>query len=154
MTSTESIIPVAIAFLSCDFLLAAKNGLLQSEWGRTVAWILGLIVVMGTAWGASSIAGSIRRKGRARQPSKIPEPKDVFEEICAAHELPPEEIRQLLAGAVSLNLKSPALLFVDSGLLNQLATSERGNAGEFRMLADRLFPPDVVPSKADRADLS
>ena len=49
MTSTESIIPVSTAILTCDVLLAAKDGLLQSEWGRTVAWILGLIVVMGTA---------------------------------------------------------------------------------------------------------
>ena len=154
MTSTESIISVATEFLTCDVLLAAKDGLLQSEWGRTVAWILGLIVVMGTAWGASTIAGSIRSKGRARQPSKTPEPKDVFEEICDAHGLSLEEKSQLLAGTVSLNLESPALLFVDSGLLNQLATSERGNAGGFRMLADPLFPPDVVPSKADRADLS
>ena len=154
MTSTESIIPVATAILTCDVLLAAKDGLLQSEWGRTVAWILGLIVVMGTAWGASAIAGSIRRKGRARQPSKTPEPKDVFEEICDAHGLSPEEKRQLLDGAFFLNLESSAMLFVDPGLLNQLANSERVDAGEFQMLADRLFPPDVIPPKADLADLT
>jgi hypothetical protein len=154
MTSTESIIPVATAFLSSDFLLAAKDDLLQSGWTRKVAWILGLIVVMGTAWGASSIAGSIRRKGRIRQPSKTPEPKDVFDEICSAHGFSPEEKRQLLDGAVFLNLESPAMLFVDPGLLNQLANSERVDAGEFQMLADRLFPPDVIPPKADLADLT
>lgn len=153
MTFTESIIPVATAFLSGDFLLAAKDGLLQSQWALTIAGVLGLLVVIGTAWEASAIAGSMRRKGRARQPAKTPKPKDVFDEICSAHGLSPEEKRQLLDGAVFLNLESPAMLFVDAGLLNQLANSERVDAGEFRMLADRLFPPDVVPPKADLADL-
>lgn len=154
MTSTESIIPLATTLLSSDFLLAAKDGFLESQSARTVAWVLGLLVVMGTAWGASAISGSIRRKERAKQASKKSKPKDVFDEICSAHGLSPEEKRQLLGGAAVLNLVSPALLFVDSGLLNQLATSDREDAGAFRKLADRLFPPDTVPSEADLADLT
>lgn len=154
MTSTESIIPVATSFLSSDFLLAANDGFLQSQSTRTVAWVIGLLVVMGTAWGAAAIAGSIRRKKRAEQSSKKSKPKGVFDEICSAHQLLPEEKRQLLRGAAVLDLVSPALLFVDSGLLNQLTTSDREDAGEFRKLADRLFPPDAIPSETDLADLT
>ncbi len=154
MTSTETIIPVAATFLYSDFLLAAQDSLLESQFARTLAWVLGLLVVLGTAWGASVISGSMRRKERENQSTKTPRTKDVFDEICTAQGLSDEEKYQLRGGAAVLNLMSPALLFVDSGLLNQLATSDREDAGEFRKLADRLFPPDAFPSEADLAELT
>jgi hypothetical protein len=154
MTSTETILPVATTLLYSDLLLAAKDSLLESQSARTGAWILGLLVVLGTAWGASLISGSTRRKERAKQSTKTPKSKDVFDEICTAHGLSVEEKHQLRDGAAILNLVSPASLFVDSGLLNQLASSDREDAEEFRKLADRLFPRDANPSEADLAELT
>jgi hypothetical protein len=154
MTSTETTMPVATTLLSSDFLLAGNDGLLESQFVRIVAWILGLLVVLGTAWGASAISGSICRNERAKPSAEPPRSEDVFDEICTALGLPLNEKRQLLDGASVLNLTSPALLFVDSGLLNQLAAADNEDSGEFRKLADRLFPPDAIPSEADLAELT
>ncbi|MBL6704791.1 MAG: hypothetical protein ISQ06_01670 [Planctomycetaceae bacterium] len=135
-------------------LFAAETALLQSSSARTVAWILGLLIVLGTAWGASVISGSMRNKKRSQQAKRQAKPADVFDEICQAQGLSDEEKRQLRDGAAILNLLAPALLFVDSSLLNKLATSDRDDAGEFRKLADRLFPPEASPSESDLAELT
>ncbi|MDA0807578.1 MAG: hypothetical protein O3B68_06250 [Planctomycetota bacterium] len=135
-------------------LFAAETALLQSSSARTVAWILGLLIVLGTAWGASVISGSMRNKERAQQAKRQTKPADVFDEICQAQGLSAEEKRQLRDGAAILNLLAPALLFVDSSLLNKLATSDRDDAAEFRKLADRLFPPEASPSESDLAELT
>jgi hypothetical protein len=149
MTPTDTITTLATSLLYSDFLLAAKPGFLESPSARIVAWIVGLLVVMGAAWGVTIVSGSMRRKEQAKAASLARKPKDVFDEICIAQGLSPEEKRQLLSGATILNLTSPSLLFVDSGLLTQLATSDRDDAGEFRKLTDRLFPPDSMPSESD-----
>ncbi|MFT5095538.1 MAG: hypothetical protein ACI93T_004385 [Porticoccaceae bacterium] len=135
-------------------LLAAKTGFLESPSPRVGAWVVGLIVVLGAAWGAAIVSGAMRRKERAKQSKTSKKPKDVFDEICQAQGLTPADKHQLLGGATILNLPSPALLFVDSGLLNKLAPSDRDDAGEFRKLADRLFPPDSAPSESDLAELT
>ena len=154
MTPTDTIATSATSLLYSDFLLAAKPGLLDSPSARIVAWVVGLLVVGGADWGAAIVSGAMRRKERAKAASTAKKPKDVFDEICIAQGLSPEEKRQLLGGAAILNLTSPSLLFVDSGLLNKLATSDRSDAGEFRKLADRLFPPESIPSEADLAELT
>ena len=154
MIPTDSISPFVGTAFPFDCILAANVGFFESPTARAVAWVIGLLVVLGAAWGASVVSGAIRRKERAKQSAKQPKPKDVFDEICAAQGLSPEEKRQLLGGATILNLLSPALLFVDSGLLNQLAASDREDAGEFRKLADKLFPTEAGPSEADIADLT
>ena len=105
MTSTESITPIVSAVLSSDFLLAAKDGFLQSQSARTVAWVLGLLVVMGTAWGASAISGSIRRKERAKQSSKKTKPKGV---LCRGTET------SLNAPACALGQQKQARQFIDN----------------------------------------
>tara|TARA_R110002072_G_scaffold173600_2_gene328435 strand:- start:233689 stop:234150 length:462 start_codon:yes stop_codon:yes gene_type:complete len=133
---------------------AAETAFLQSSSARTVAWILGLLVVLGTAWAASSIAESVRRNERKKQQNGPAKTRDVFEEICQAQDLSVDEKKQLLAGAAILNLLSPALLFVDSSLLSKLAASDRDDAAEFRNLADRLFPPETSPSESDLAELT
>ena len=120
---------------------AAETAFLQSSSARTVAWILGLLVVLGTAWAASSIAESVRRNERKKQQNGPAKTRDVFEEICQAQDLSVDEKKQLLA-------------FVDSSLLSKLAASDRDDAAEFRNLADRLFPPETSPSESDLAELT
>ena len=132
---------------------AAEPAFLGSSKARIVAWILGLIVVVGTAWGASIVSGSMRRKERAMQRKGATKTSNVFDEICQAQRLSADEKRQLLGGAAILNLHSPALIFIDSCLLNKLATSDRDDAAEFRKLSDRLFPADASPSDSDLAEL-
>lgn len=143
-----------MTLLLSDSLLAARTGFLESPSARIGAWVVGLIVVLATAWGAAIISGAMRRKEQAKQSKSSNQPKDVFGEICQAHGLTQEDKRQLLGGATILNLPSPALLFVDSGLLHKLATSDRDDAGEFRKLADRLFPPEANPTDSDLAELT
>jgi hypothetical protein len=143
-----------MTLLLLDSLLAARTGFLGSPSARIGAWMVGLIVVLGAAWGASIISGAMRRKQRAKQSTSSKKCKDVFDEICQAHGLSSEEKRQLRGAATILDLLSPALLFVDSGLLNKLATSDRDDAGEFRKLANRLFPPNDIPSESDLAELT
>lgn len=143
-----------MTLLLSDSLLAAKTGFLESPSARIGTWVVGLIVVLGAAWGAAIITGAMRRKERAKQIKVSKKPKDVFDEICQAQGLTQEDKRQLLGGATILNLPSPALLFIDSGLLNKLATSDRDDAGEFRKLADRLFPPESNPTESDLAELT
>jgi hypothetical protein len=158
MTPTDAMTTPATSLLDLDFLLAAEPGLLDSSPARIAAWIVGLLVVIGAAWWAAIASGAMRRKERAiaasKSPGKAKKPKDVFGEICTAQGLSPEEERQLLGGAAILKLASPSLLFVDSGLLNKLVTSGRDDAGEFRKLADRLFPPELASSEADLAELT
>lgn len=158
MTPTDAMTTSATSLLYSDFLLAAKPSLLDSSPARIAAWIVGLLVVIGAAWGAAIYFGAMRRKERAlaasKSPGKAKKPKDVFGEICMAQGLSPEEERQLLEGAAILKPSSPSLLFVDSGLLNKLATSGRDDAGDFRKLADRLFPPESAPSAVDLAELT
>lgn len=154
MTLTGNIAPVTDTAFCFDFILAANVGFLESPTTRVVAWVIGLLVVLGAAWGAAIVSGSKRRKKQAKQSAKQPESKDVFDEICAAQGLLPEEKRQLLGAATTLELASPALLFVDSGLLNQLSASDRKDAGEFRKLAGKLFPAATGPSEEEIADLA
>lgn len=143
-----------MTLLLSNSLLAAKTGFLESPSARIGAWIVGLIVVLGAAWGAAIIAGAIRRKERAKQSKSSKKPKDVFDEICQAHGLSLQEKRQLRGAATILDLASPALLFVDSGLLSKLASSDHDDADAFRQLADRLFPPDTHPTESDLAELT
>ena len=154
MIPTDNMAPFVGTAFPFDCILAANVGFFESPTIRVAAWVIGLLVVLGTAWGASIISGRMRRKERAKQSVRPPKPKDVFDEICAAQGLSPEDKRQLLGGATILNLPSPALLFIDSGLLNQLADSDREDAGEFRKLAAKLFPAEAGPSDSDIADLT
>lgn len=133
---------------------AAEPAFLGSSKARIVAWTLGLLVVLGTAWGASAISESMRRKERARRKKAAANTKDVFEEICLAQELSVAEKRQLLGGAAILNLHSPALLFIDSSLLSKLAKSDCDDSAAFRKLSDRLFPANARPSKSDLTELT
>ncbi|MFT5326817.1 MAG: hypothetical protein ACI8P0_004700 [Planctomycetaceae bacterium] len=148
MTPTDTVTTTSLLY--SDFLLAARSGLLDSPSARIVAWIVGLLVVIGAAWGAAIVSGAMRRKA-ARTAKK---PKNVFDEICMAQGLSPKEKRQASRAAAILKLSSPSLLFVDSGLLTQLATSDRDDAADFRKLSDRLFPPDSIPSESDLAELT
>ena len=87
------------------------------------------------------LADSVKHKKRVKKTAPVKKnPGNVFDEICMAHGLSSDHKRRLLAGAAELNLDSPALLFVDSALLHNLAASEHKDASEFRQLADRLFP--------------
>ncbi|NQV28392.1 MAG: hypothetical protein HQ518_28910 [Rhodopirellula sp.] len=145
---------LASIFLLSTSLLAAEFELLRSPAARGVAWVVGLVSVVGAAWLASIVAGSIKRRTRAKQISTSKQSANVFDEICDAQGLIREEKRQLLDAATLLELPAPALLFIDSGLLNKLATSGRDDAGEFKKLADRLFPPAALLSESDLRELT
>ena len=133
---------LASTFVLSDALLAAGLDFLQSPKARMVTWAVGIFLVLGIAWGAYMLADSVNRKKCVQKttPTKKKKPGDVFDEICTAHGLASDQKRHLLAGAAELKLDSPALLFVDSALLHNLAASEHKDASEFRQLADRLFP--------------
>ncbi len=143
-----------MTLLLSDSLLAAKTGFLESPSARVGAWVVGIIVVLIAAWGASMIAGAMRRKERAKQSKSSRKPKDVFDEICQAHGLSLQEKRLLRGAATTLDLPSPALLFIDSGLLSKLASSDHDDADAFRKLADRLLPPEANPTDSDLAELT
>ena len=134
---------IASTFVLSGALLAAGPDFLQSPAARMASWAVGMLFVLGIAWGAYMLADSIKRKKRVQKKASIKKkPGNVFDEICTAHGLAGDQKRHLLAGATELKLESPALLFVDPALLNALATSGHNDADEFRQLADRLFPSE------------
>jgi len=143
-----------VSSLLANSLLAAEASFLGSPTARVVAWIIGLFVVLGIAWGASIFFGSRKIKKRDKKVSAAKNSESVFDEICTAQGLSLNEKRRLLDGAATLKLDSPAFLFVDSGLLNELAASESEDASEFRKLADRLFPSNSVPDEAEPVETS
>ena len=135
-----------------SYLLAGETGYFHSPAARAVAWVVGIFLVLGTAWGASVVSDSIKRKKRAREAAEAKRRRTVFDEICSAQQLTPQEKRQLLDGAAILELQSPSLLFVDSGLLRKLASSDREDAGEFQNLALRLFPSGTNPAEIESTE--
>lgn len=127
-------------------LFAATPNFLDSSTARIGAWVIGLLVVLAAAWGAYVAIDYLndrqRRKDRASS-------ENVFEDICAAQGLTAETKKRLLDAATELELISPALLFVDSALLNRLAASDREDAREFAKLAEQLFPSTAKSSESE-----
>lgn len=82
-------------------------------------------------------------KQSSKSKADPPKPKrSVFDDLCTAQGLSDQEKQQLQDGAATLELKNPALLFVDATLLEKLASSGTENAVDFLELADRLFLDD------------
>lgn len=140
--------PVFAQLLAGPFL-AVEFEFLRSPSVRIVAWVIGLVLVLTVAWGASVICDKVKRHKRSRRDSAGRKPQSVFDEICDAQGLSEDQKQRLLAGAEILELHSPSLLFIDSGLLNRLASSDDESAAEFEELAARLFPSGHAPVESD-----
>lgn len=141
---------LASTYVLSNALLAAGLDFLQSPNARMVAWAVGIILSLGIVWRAYLYVDSIKHKKRLTNKAPVKKkPGNVFDELCMAHGLADDQKRQLLAGAAELKLDSPALLFVDSALLNELAASGHKDASEFRQLADHLFPSEPEPTASD-----
>lgn len=134
-----------------DSLFAAEPGLLGSPAVKVIAWIVGLLAVLGIAWGASTAIDAIsnrQRRNKASQPSA----GNVFDDLCIAQNISDDTKRLLHEGAAELQLDSPATLFVDSGLLKKLAASDREDASDFGELVEQLFPSATKPTDVEQSE--
>ncbi|MDA0282920.1 MAG: hypothetical protein O3B13_10450 [Planctomycetota bacterium] len=138
--------------LTSHSLLATGLDAFQSPATRMMAWMVGLLIVAGVIWGIAALADLRQRPHKVQlKPILAKQLGSVFEEICDAQGLSAKQQQILREGAAALNLKTPALLFVDSSLLGTLASSDREDAGEFLKLAGLLFAAKAEYSDSEEA---
>ena len=136
--------------LFANVTLASGSDLLHSPAARGTALVIGIILLLAGSWGIYFLT---ELQGR-RRTSKTSEPaRGVFEELCERHNLSDREQQLMRDAAGELDLTSPSFVFVDSTLLGKLAASDHEHADEYRVIAERLFPPVTEGAESEQETL-
>jgi hypothetical protein len=118
-----------------DHLSSAARYLSRPSTYRENLLLILFAVVIAAIWTTLLLWDRLRKM----QLAVVGPSTSVFEELCQAHQLDPQEIACLHEAAQECGLAMPALLFVQPDHLERLAGDAMPKAGAYRQLRARLF---------------